>query len=45
MDLLIEDKAVIEIKSVENLVELHHKQLLTYLHGSMADMLMPSCLQ
>ncbi|MCP9750040.1 GxxExxY protein [Ferruginibacter sp. HRS2-29] len=31
MDLLVEDKVVIEIKSVEHLAELHHKQLLTYL--------------
>jgi GxxExxY protein len=31
MDLLIEDKVVIEVEFVENLSELHHKQLLTYL--------------
>ena len=31
LDLLIEDKVIIEIKSVENLAEVHHKQLLTYL--------------
>jgi GxxExxY protein len=31
IDLLIEDKIVIEIKSVENLSSVHHKQLLNYL--------------
>jgi GxxExxY protein len=31
LDLLVENKLIIEIKSVENLVEVHHKQLLTYL--------------
>lgn len=31
MDILVENKLVIEIKSVENLTEVHHKQLLTYL--------------
>ncbi len=31
LDLLIEDKVIIEVKSVENLAEVHHKQLLTYL--------------
>ncbi|MCE3296977.1 MAG: hypothetical protein K0R65_2691 [Crocinitomicaceae bacterium] len=31
LDLLVEDKVVIEIKSVENLAEVHHKQLITYL--------------
>lgn len=31
MDLLVEDCVVIEIKSVENLGEVHHKQLITYL--------------
>jgi len=31
IDLLIEDKVIIEIKSVENLAEVHHKQVLTYL--------------
>ena len=31
LDLLIEDKVIIEIKSVENLAEVHHKQVLTYL--------------
>ena len=31
IDLLIENKVVIEIKSVENLSEVHHKQLITYL--------------
>ncbi len=31
IDLLIENKVIIEIKSVEKLTEVHHKQLLTYL--------------
>ena len=31
MDLLVEDKVIIELKSVENLILVHHKQLLTYL--------------
>ncbi len=31
IDLLIENKVIIEIKSVENLAEVHHKQLITYL--------------
>lgn len=31
LDLLVEDKVVVEIKSVENLAEVHHKQVLTYL--------------
>ena len=31
LDLLIEDKVIIEIKSVENLAEVHHKQVITYL--------------
>ncbi|MFT5229015.1 MAG: GxxExxY protein [Urechidicola sp.] len=31
IDLLIENKVLIEVKSVENLAEVHHKQVLTYL--------------
>lgn len=31
IDLLVEDKVIIEIKSVESLAEVHHKQVLTYL--------------
>ena len=31
IDLLVEEKVIIEIKSVENLAEVHHKQVLTYL--------------
>lgn len=31
LDLIVEDKVIIEIKSVENLAGTHHKQLLTYL--------------
>ncbi|TVR17659.1 MAG: GxxExxY protein [Balneolaceae bacterium] len=31
LDLLVESKVIIEVKSVENLLDVHHKQLLTYL--------------
>jgi GxxExxY protein len=31
MDLLVDDRVVVEIKSVENLADVHHKQLITYL--------------
>jgi len=31
LDILVEDKVIIEIKSVEKIQEVHHKQLLTYL--------------
>ena len=31
LDLLVENKVIVEIKSVENLAEVHHKQVLTYL--------------
>ena len=31
IDILVEDKVIIEIKSVENLAEVHHKQVITYL--------------
>lgn len=31
MDLLVDDLVVVEIKSVETLLDVHHKQLLTYL--------------
>jgi GxxExxY protein len=31
VDIWVENKVIIEIKSVENLLEVHHKQLLTYL--------------
>ncbi len=31
LDLLINEKVIIEVKSVENLGEVHHKQVLTYL--------------
>ncbi len=31
LDLLIENQIIIEVKSVENLLAIHHKQLLTYL--------------
>jgi GxxExxY protein len=30
-DLIVEDKVIIEIKSVETILNVHHKQLLTYL--------------
>lgn len=31
LDLLVNNKVIIEIKSVENLAKVHHKQVLTYL--------------
>jgi len=31
MDLLIEEKVIVEIKSVESLLNVHHKQLIMYL--------------
>ena len=31
MDLLINNKVVVEVKSVDTLLDVHHKQLLTYL--------------
>ena len=31
MDLLVEDKVIIEVKSVEALAPVHHKQVITYL--------------
>ncbi|MFT5600901.1 MAG: GxxExxY protein [Flavobacteriales bacterium] len=31
VDLLVEDKVIIEVKSVEKLAEIHPKQVLTYL--------------
>jgi len=31
LDLLVEDKVIIEVKSVENIARVHHKQILTYL--------------
>ena len=31
LDLLVENRVIVEIKSVEVLAEVHHKQLLTYL--------------
>jgi GxxExxY protein len=34
IDLLVEDKVIVEIKSVENLLPVHHAQLLTYLRLS-----------
>ncbi len=34
LDLLVENKVIVEIKSVESLTEVHHKQLLTYLRLS-----------
>jgi len=29
--MLVENKVIVELKSVENILEAHHKQLLTYL--------------
>ena len=34
IDILVEDKVIIEVKSVESIAEIHHKQLLTYLRLS-----------
>lgn len=31
MDILVNDSVIVEIKSVESLTDVHHKQLLTYL--------------
>lgn len=31
LDLLIENQVIVEIKSVDQLIDIHHKQLLTYL--------------
>ena len=31
LDILVESKVIIELKSVENLLDVHHKQLITYL--------------
>jgi|TARA_Y100000385_G_scaffold291820_1_gene372722 GxxExxY protein len=31
LDLLVEDKVLIELKSVEVVMDVHHKQVLTYL--------------
>lgn len=31
MDLLVNHKVIVEVKSVETLLDVHHKQLLTYL--------------
>lgn len=31
LDILVNDKVMIEVKSIENLVEVHHKQVLAYL--------------
>ncbi|SMB83839.1 conserved hypothetical protein [Hymenobacter roseosalivarius DSM 11622] len=34
LDLLVENKVIVEIKSVDALLDVHHKQLLTYLELS-----------
>lgn len=34
MDFLVENKVIIEVKSVETLLEVHHKQVITYLRLS-----------
>jgi len=31
LDILVENKVIIEVKSVEAIAKVHHKQLLTYL--------------
>jgi len=33
-DLIVGGKVIVEVKSVENLAEVHHKQILTYLKMS-----------
>jgi GxxExxY protein len=34
LDLLVEDKVIVEIKSVESILDVHHKQVITYLRLS-----------
>ncbi len=34
IDILVNDLVIIEVKSIENLAEIHHKQVLTYLRLS-----------
>ena len=34
LDILVEDASIVELKSVENLTNTHHKQLITYLRLS-----------
>ena len=34
LDILVESKVIIELESVENLLDLHHKQVITYLNLS-----------
>ncbi|MEA5257572.1 GxxExxY protein [Arcicella aquatica] len=31
LDLLVENRVIIELKSIENLLDVHHKQVITYL--------------
>ena len=31
LDILVEDRVIVELKSVETIKEVHHKQLLTYI--------------
>lgn len=31
IDILVEDKVIIELKSIETILDVHHKQVLTYL--------------
>lgn len=31
LDLLVEDKIIVELKSIESITEVHHKQIITYL--------------
>ena len=31
IDILVEDKVIIELKSIETILDVHHKQILTYL--------------
>ena len=34
LDIIVEDKVILEIKSIEALLDVHHKQLLTYLKAT-----------
>jgi GxxExxY protein len=41
LDLLVNEKVIIEIKSVEKLAEVHHKQVITYLKLSNINLAIP----
>jgi GxxExxY protein len=40
-DIIVEDKVIIELKSIEELAPVHYKQLLTYL--KLTNIIKPSC--